>query len=659
MPIPPKLKSLYKQLNWADKSFILIAVLYGIVALATNAAGWKLALFLLLIVSGFIEGIRLLIKASRHVIWRLRNRLIVTYLFIAVVPLVLVFLLVGAFLWAGASQVAVYLVSSEVQRRIDTTGNVSKSILDVDTGSRAALMRQLAGTVYKDELPGIQTILRTRADGVDRYPSNATVEPPPAGWGDVSGLVWRERRLFAWSHVKLVDGDFTVMAPLSRRYLSDLVPGLALVNFTVFRRTGNSVPIRRVKEAMASGESDASAKVPPRVNRFDISVSWSSEFPVAMWETPGVIEIGLLDVLSRPSAVSSALFARKTDALQGVLPTAVIVLAVTFLIVELIALVIGISMTRTITNAVHHLYIGTQRVMRGDFSHRIEVKGKDQLADLGNSFNQMTSRIEELLVVAKEKERLQSELEIASEVQNQLYPKKVPQVRTLRLTAVCKPARMVSGDYFDYDFVHGGQVALAIGDVAGKGISAALLMATVSSSLRAELRGCVELASAAGNGSGKPGMSTSKLVSHLNSHLYAYTSPEKYATFYLGIYDEESSVLTYTNAGHLPPILVRNGQAERLNVDGTVVGAFPFAMFDESRVTLQKDDLLVCFTDGVSEPENEYGEMFGEDRLVELVTRNSHRGEDDIVSAIVEAVERWTGTQELQDDLTLMLVRRM
>jgi sigma-B regulation protein RsbU (phosphoserine phosphatase) len=217
---------------------------------------------------------------------------------------------------------------------------------------------------------------------------------------------------------------------------------------------------------------------------------------------------------------------------------------------------------------------------------------------------------------------------------------------------------MVSGDYFDYDCMRDSKVALAIGDVAGKGISAALLMATVQSALRTELRGGFEMAVAAGNGGRTITHSTSLLVSHLNEQLYTYTSPEKYATFYLAIYDEENSVLTYTNAGHLPPILVRNGVASRLNVDGTVVGAFPFAQYEESKVNLNPGDLLVCFTDGVSEPENEYGEMFGEERLVELVTRNIHRTDDQIVTAVIEAVEEWTGTPELQDDMTLLLARR-
>jgi sigma-B regulation protein RsbU (phosphoserine phosphatase) len=316
-------------------------------------------------------------------------------------------------------------------------------------------------------------------------------------------------------------------------------------------------------------------------------------------------------------------------------------------------------MTRTITGAVHRLYEGTQKVIEGQFSHRIEVKGNDQLAHLSASFNRMTEHLEQLLVVAKEKERLQSEIEIAREVQNQLYPREAPATRTLRLKAVCQPARMVSGDYYDYELIRNAQIAIAIGDVAGKGISAALLMATLQSSLRTQLQSAFEIATAAGNGHSTPSLSTSLLVSRLNNQLFAYTSPEKYATFCLGIYDETSGAFTYTNAGHLPPILIRDGVPERLDVNGTVVGAFPFAKYGESRVDMLSGDLLVCFTDGVSEPENEYGEMFGENRLIDLVARNSHRSEEEIIEMVIDSVRQWTASEELQDDMTILMARRV
>ncbi len=263
------------------------------------------------------------------------------------------------------------------------------------------------------------------------------------------------------------------------------------------------------------------------------------------------------------------------------------------------------------------------------------MKGKDQLAVLGESFNAMTANMERLLVVAQEKERLQSEIEIAREVQNQLYPRAMPKLRTLRLAAVCQPARLVSGDYYDYETILEKQIALAIGDVAGKGISAALLMATLQSSLRAQLQSWKEVAAAADNGGPAPVVSTSQVVGRLNTQLYSHTAPEKFATFCLGVYDEPTGSFGYTNAGHLPPLLVREGVPERLNVNGTVVGAFALSPYDESWVNLKSGDLLAFFTDGVTEPENEYGEMFGEDRLVDLISRNSYLSEDQIIELVI------------------------
>jgi sigma-B regulation protein RsbU (phosphoserine phosphatase) len=270
----------------------------------------------------------------------------------------------------------------------------------------------------------------------------------------------------------------------------------------------------------------------------------------------------------------------------------------------------------------------------------------------------MTENLERLVVVEKEKERLHSELEIAREVQSQLFPKMLPDLRTLRLTAFCNPASMVSGDYYDYQRIGDTSLGLAIGDVAGKGISAALLMATVQAVLRTQIRSCLESGSASGQASVSGLISTSKLVSQLNHQLHAYTSTEKYATFYFGLYDDASGILTYTNAGHLPPILLRDGTPQFLEVNGMVVGAFPFAQYDESRIEMKSGDLLVCYTDGITEPENEYGEMFGEKRLIEVLSKHVHRNDEEVMNQVMQAVHQWTGSPELQDDMTLLLARR-
>jgi sigma-B regulation protein RsbU (phosphoserine phosphatase) len=142
--------------------------------------------------------------------------------------------------------------------------------------------------------------------------------------------------------------------------------------------------------------------------------------------------------------------------------------------------------------------------------------------------------------------------------------------------------------------------------------------------------------------------------------VYASTAPEKFATFFFSLYDDATSLLTYVNAGHLPPILVRGGLASTLDTNGMVVGAFPFASYNESRLELQRGDLLVLYTDGITEPENEYGEDFGEQRLRELLVANADRDGAEITAEVMDAVRRWTAfPDELQDDMTLLVLRKL
>ncbi|HTW67051.1 MAG TPA: PP2C family protein-serine/threonine phosphatase, partial [Bryobacteraceae bacterium] len=263
--------------------------------------------------------------------------------------------------------------------------------------------------------------------------------------------------------------------------------------------------------------------------------------------------------------------------------------------------------------------------------------------------------LERLMVIEKEKERLETELEIAREVQAQLYPKEAPPRGGLQVTARCDPARMVSGDYYDYQALVQGKLVFAIGDIAGKGISAALLMATMQAALRAQ----VSQSQPPGDTSDVSELDPANLVSKLNQQIYAHTSPEKYATFFFALYDESSRSLTYTNAGHLSPLLFRDGTVAPLDSNGTVVGAFPFSTYGESSLTFQPADLLVCYTDGITEPENAYGEMFGEERLIDLVHRNLHHDDHEIIRIIFDAVRGWTGMPELHDDMTLLLARQV
>ncbi len=639
------LKGLLQRLAWLEWTFLalLIAALTAKYVFTASAA--EALLVFAAFVTGALVVFRWLLVGLKRVLWRLRYRLLLASLLLGIVPLafVLVLVAVGAYFFTG--QLAAYLITTEVEQRAHALLEPARGM--ARTPPRARLGQALWLVPYfRERFSGFEVVI---SDGrIWRYPENSSITPPPRGWGEASGLVRKGGALYLWAHAIHESADVTVLAPLNEDTLSALAPDLgelALVDAASGKR-------------MARG-----GRVPPRANRFDIDVAWATPVLVANWESPGQFERDPLFLMTRSSAVLRTIFGQQVEWHEDLSVAFTIALLFSLLagflfVLELASLLFGVRLTRSITRAVHNLYQGTLRVREGDFSHRIEVRGKDQLAELSDSFNRMTENLERLVEVAKEKERLQSEIEIAREVQNQLFPKALPVSKTLRLAAACRPARLVSGDYYDYLNLLDSKIALAIGDVAGKGISAALLMATVQSTMRTQLR-AGEPAATAGNGAISVTLSTAALVSRLNQQLFAFTPPEKFATFYFALYDDATGLLTYTNAGHPPPILLRKGQPSRLEVTGMVVGAFSSAQYEESTVALKPGDLLVCFTDGVTEPENEFGEMFGEERLTEIVVKNYGRDSEEIIAAVTESVGHWTGSPELQDDMTLLLARRI
>lgn len=631
-----------------EKVFLLLLAIYLVTTLMPAPGLVSMLLKLVLYAVGAWVFVRISRRMVRRMLWRLRNRLIVAYTFIAVVPVVLITLLVGLGASLIGGQISIYLVTSELERRIGSL-RLTVDYLTRNAQDRSDWARNVAPYLSM-RFPGLQLTIE---DSVTwSYPPGAPPVTVPKDWPAGSGLLLKGDTLYGWAYAAEKGRRVTALFPVTREFLGQLAPDVCESSI-IDLESGRALLHPSLPDTAPSRN-----RLPPAVNRIDFEIRWGTPMPVNLWDEPGRVDNRWLTVRTRPSAVLRTVFAQKVDWASDFVPMVFFSVAVLFLIAEIIALIIGVSLTRTITAAVHSLYEGTLRVRSGDFSHRIPIKGNDQLAELSMSFNEMTSNMERLLAVEKERERLHAELEIAREVQNQLYPRTVPDVETLRLTAACSPARMVSGDYYDYQQLDDQRVAIAIGDVAGKGISAALLMATVQSSFRSQIHASIEVAGSARQRATKISVSTSSLVSHLNKQLYAFTAPEKYATFYVGVYDESTSTLTYTNAGHLPPILVSQGKVSRLEVNGMVVGAFPFADYGESQVRLAPGDLVVFFTDGVTEPEDAYGEQFGEERLIDLVLQNVHRDDAEIVNEILNAVRQWTGSDELQDDMTLLLVRR-
>src|ERR1044072_8877208 len=205
---------------------------------------------------------------------------------------------------------------------------------------------------------------------------------------------------------------------------------------------------------------------------------------VANWQTGrGSQRVAFLFNWSWQAATRQILGGEKVG---KVLMQALVAVAIFFLVLELLALVSAAWMTRAVTSTVHRLYRATEFIKRGDFSHRVQVRSHDQLGELAAAFNEMSANVESLLQERVKHERLEREVEIAAEVQAQLFPRRVPDLLTVEVAAECRAARGVAGDYYDYVEIAPGLVAFALGDVSGKGLSASLVMSNLQASLRAQ-----------------------------------------------------------------------------------------------------------------------------------------------------------------------------
>ena len=649
-------RSLFSQVTWTERLFgiFLLVALTGLPR--RYGSGAFLLSWGVVYVLGTFALLRRGLRLVRQQIWWLRKRLVVAYLFIAVVPIVLLGILTEMAAYTLASQVGAYLLSSEVDRKIEVLKQSAQTLVRVAPSSRVEALRR-AGQLYRERFPGSRVVMRERNGAVRGWPEGVTAEPPPENYGEADGLLLKDGEYHLWAHAVGDDVDVAIIVPVTRGFLISLAPGLGDIRLRIPVSRRADTPPARIHEPVAGEPPVKENVVAAQANPLDLEIPWGIQMRLCLWHAPGQFSEAVLGTKTRMWQVYRVVFNQTGNKVETpVLIVGLSFFGVVFFIVEAFALWIGVNLTRTITAAVDDLYEGTQRVMRGDLSHRIEVQGDDQLAELSRSFNRMTENLGRLIGGEKERQRLLAELEIAREVQSQLHPKPIAGLGSLRLDSICEAARMVSGDYYDFQKIGDKQLALAIGDVAGKGISAALLMATLQSSMRSQLRQWTEAIKAGHEDS----ISASRLIANLNQQVYASTSAEKFATFFFSLYDESTSTLTYVNAGHLPPILVRDGRATTLDTNGMVVGAFPFARYNESRLDLCSGDLLVLYTDGITEPENEYGEDFGEQRLRDLLIANADRDGSEITAAVVDAVRRWTAfPEELQDDMTLLVLRKL
>ena len=426
--------------------------------------------------------------------WRLRHRLIAAYVFIGVIPIVLLLIMAGIGSYLVVDQFATYVALSDLQSVLDhlraenevlaahlnslnRSGRLNRrSAADLAGGSEEDFPQRTI-SVWRDE-----TGFVVNTDGAaDASP----VKIPASAKGDFSGFALDGDRLHLRS-VQRFDGGLVVISsvPVTASLLQPAAARLGSVAVLLPDRGGD---LRIPPPANASPAARApvnAGRVPPPSYRFDPVLRLYTMFDAVDWETGKPQQAGM-GVITRPSLLYATLFGPLSDETEIVLRGLLIAIAIFFGLIELAALYIGARLSRGMTRSVAELYQATAHVERGDLTHRIRVRAHDQMASLEQSFNSMTESLEKLLAEQKEKQRLESELAIGHEVQDSLFPHDFKGLPSLEVYGICQAARSVSGDYYDFIPVGADRLVLAVGDISGKGISAALLMATVHAFVRA------------------------------------------------------------------------------------------------------------------------------------------------------------------------------
>lgn len=658
----PNVRNLWDRVSRLDLAATLLTVI-GMAVYLSEASG---GLFSYIKFISFLAATyliyRLLAWGRNRLLWSLRSRLIVAYLFIAVVPIVLLVILAVRSASILYSQLAAYILYEDMQKRKDTLSDIAEHIAAAHANlprgvSEAELEDVLAAqskAVHDRELPKLSIEFSNDASILRRIARNGS---------SFSGLL-QERKDRHSEELSIVSirtipepkgvRVVTLRVPVTGDFLASIAPDLGAIQLNLMQRylggpqrgvlyTTGTVQYETIDRIVAKSRA-----LQPAMLWIDSPVNVVSRLDSTYIGPDGVVDPArpVLAVFNaRPSQLSARMFTSLGE-LRDTYFIAFVLVLIAFFVIFAAALITGFVLIRQITKAVDELYRATQFVQAGDLSHRVRIERRDQLGVLGESFNQMTSSISNLIEEQKQRQRLENEISIAREVQDQLFPRTIPEVEGVQIEAICKAARAVSGDYYDFIQLSPTHIAIAIADISGKGISAALLMASLQAALRSQVLV-----------TGAEVMSTAELVSRLNKHLVRNTGDDRFATFFIAVYDSATRKLRYTNAGHLPSFLIAKDSAVHLDKGGMVLGVVEDYGYEEGSVIVGPDSLLVGYSDGLVEPENVYGEEFGIRRLQQAAVYVQNDPPRVVAESLMNAAEEWAGTPEQADDMTVIVAR--
>jgi len=565
----------------------------------------------------------------RKLFWRVGRRLFLSYVLIGVLPF---------FLFAILLLTIGYMIC----------GVMTHAAL---RGERQASLGQLETAAFEYSLTG------KRPAHIEIYDTNdasGAKLPPWLKSTTFSGMVWREKQgLLVASRQMANEGapmrTIVFVEPLDHEWAEQLQEKSGMT----VRMGVEDNSARKRGVTVSSGEhtfnidDDNKGEVTDLVLRSIFrKVIWADVTSMTDWNSGATVDgqHELFTLIINPfQNLFHFYFGVQADNYVSALLQFTAGLTILLLVFYALAVLFAAVLIFSITRAVNRIEKGTKAVERGDFTYRINMKPQNQLGEMAQSFDRMTESIATLLVNVAENERLQSEIEIAASIQRNLLPKEGPQFRGVSFSAHFEPTASIGGDYYDVFNIDKTRLAVAIGDVSGHGLSTGLVMAMV----KAAITTLVE-----------EGAEETALFHRLNDLVFRSTERRAFMTLAFTIFDLEKGTIRHTNAGHLYPYLLREGQKPRgIEVPSLPLGVRSTISTHTAEVDLQEGDAIVYLSDGIVEAQDANGEPFGFDQLEGLLARSVDRSPSTIRDQILEAVARHCGTRPADDDRTVMILR--
>ena len=599
-----------------------------------------------------VAAFRLARYLLRTLLWRIRSKLIVSYLFIALVPVLLLTLLFGLTGVIGVVLVAAHLVGeemAEIGRVLTTASEVALAGLPADDRAAAAAFEVRLSSTRQGH-PGLGATFLRRGHVVAHW--GEAPAALPAWWKqtDFAGLAGEGEGADVYRTV-CVRGESAVILdlPLDRALYAALEKRSGI---HVLGRSEIPKDLPRHRSAPLSVDDGAGVRTQLGLGSglHGVALPDSLDWATGERQTrPLSFRFEPFDLLRRLSPGIVERGVTKQENVADILLLAVGVVGSVFLTMYGLALFLGLMLARSITRSVHSLYQGTEQLRRGDFTTRIPVTSRDQLGELALSFNHMAGGIEGLLREQAEKDRLEEELRIARQIQMSLLPPdKATEVPGLRIAALCLPAAEVGGDYYDLLPLSEDRLGVLVADVSGKGTSAALYMA--------ELKGLVLSLSRIYD-------SPARLLREANLILAANMDTRSFITMTYAVVDVARKKMRYARAGHNPLIHFEagTGRTRILTPPGLGLGIDRGARFDqilqEEELDLVSGDVFLFFTDGLSEAMNGESELFGEGRLSRILTESERLTTEEIREKILAEVRAFAGGAAQADDMTMVILK--